>query len=42
VDSAVYHPPVIHWDPRHTHPMVTRQAAGVLQPRALFATEGEP
>jgi histone deacetylase 1/2 len=38
----VYHPPVIHRDPRHTHPMVTRQAAGVLRPRALSATEGEP
>jgi hypothetical protein len=38
----VYHPPVIYRDPRHTHPMVTRQAAGVLQPRALSATEGEP
>jgi hypothetical protein len=42
VESAVYHPPVIHRDPRHTHPMVTRQAAEVLQPRALSATEGEP
>jgi histone deacetylase 1/2 len=38
----VYHPPVIHGDPRHTHPMVTRQAVGVLRPRALSATEGKP
>jgi histone deacetylase 1/2 len=38
----VYHPPVIYRDPRHTHPMVTQQAAGVLRPRALSATEGEP
>jgi hypothetical protein len=38
----VYHPSVIHRDSRHTHPMVTRQAAGVLRPRALSATEGEP
>jgi hypothetical protein len=42
VESAVYHPPVIHRDPRHTHPMVTRQAARVLRLRALSATEGEP
>jgi hypothetical protein len=42
VESAVYHPPVIHRDPRHTHPMVTRQAAGVLRLRALSAIKGEP
>jgi hypothetical protein len=42
VESAVYHPPVIHRDPHHTHPMVTRQAAEVLRPRALSTTEGEP
>jgi hypothetical protein len=42
VESVVYHPPVIHRDARHTHPMVTRQAVGVLRPRALSATEGEP
>jgi histone deacetylase 1/2 len=29
----MYHPPVIHQDPRHTHPMVTR---------GLSATKGEP
>jgi hypothetical protein len=38
----MYHPPVIHRDPRHTHPMVIRQAAGVLRPRALSAAKGEP
>jgi hypothetical protein len=37
--AAVYHPPVIHRDPCHTHPMVTRQAARVLRLRALSATE---
>jgi hypothetical protein len=42
VELTVYHPPVIHRDPRHTHPMVTRQAAGVLRHAALSATEGEP
>jgi hypothetical protein len=42
VEPVVYHPPVIHRDPCHTHPMVTRQAAGVLQLWALSATEGEP
>jgi hypothetical protein len=35
VEPAVYHPRVIHRDHRHTHPMVTRQTAGVLRPRAL-------
>jgi hypothetical protein len=35
----MYHPPVIHRDPRHTHPMVTEHAVGVLRPRALSATE---
>jgi hypothetical protein len=38
----MYHPPFIHPDPHHNHPMVTRQAAEVLRPRALFTTEGEP
>jgi hypothetical protein len=38
----VYHPLVIHRDTHYTHPMVTRQAVGVLWPRALAATEGEP
>jgi hypothetical protein len=27
VEPAVYHPPVIHRDPRHIHPMVTRRMA---------------
>src|SRR6185369_14899654 len=26
-EPAVYHPPVIHRDPRHIHPMVTRRMA---------------
>ena len=42
-EQEVYHPPVIHRDPRHIHPMVTRrmasQAAGlsgtILCPRRL-------
>jgi hypothetical protein len=38
----VYHPPVLHQDPHHTHPMVIWQAAGVLRPATLFATEREP
>jgi hypothetical protein len=38
----MYHPPVIHRDPCHTHPKVTRQAFGVLRSRALSAIEGEP
>ncbi|WVZ87938.1 hypothetical protein U9M48_034512 [Paspalum notatum var. saurae] len=42
VASTVYHPPVLEWDPRHLHPMVTRQAAGVLRPAALSATAAEP
>ena len=40
VESAVYHPPVIHRDPQHIHPMVTRQMAS--QAATLSATEGEP
>jgi hypothetical protein len=31
-EPSVYHPVVIHRDPGHTHPMVTRRAAGVLRP----------
>jgi hypothetical protein len=31
-EPSVYHPFVIHRDPGHTHPMVTRRAAGVLRP----------
>ncbi|KAF8692258.1 hypothetical protein HU200_039863 [Digitaria exilis] len=42
LDPDVYHPPVIHRDPDHTHPMVTRRAAGVLRPAALSASEMEP
>jgi hypothetical protein len=41
VESIVYHPLILHRDPHHTHPMVTQQAARVLRPRALSATEGE-
>jgi hypothetical protein len=37
----VYHPPVIHRDPRHTHPMVTGRRPGFFG-RGLSATEGEP
>jgi hypothetical protein len=29
VETSVYHPPLLHRDPRHVHPMVTRHAAGV-------------
>ena len=36
----MYHPPVIHRDPRHIHPMVTRWMAS--QAATLSATEGEP
>jgi hypothetical protein len=32
---SVYHPPLLHRHPCHVHPMVTRQAAGTLWPRAL-------
>lgn len=31
-ESSVYHHVVIHRDPRHVHPMVTRRSAGVLHP----------
>jgi hypothetical protein len=34
----VYHPPLLHRDPRHVYPMVTRHAAGTLPPRVLAAT----
>jgi hypothetical protein len=30
-EPSVYHPVTIHRDPGHTHPMVTRRAAGVLR-----------
>jgi hypothetical protein len=32
VGSSVYHPVVVALDPRSTHPMVTRRAAGVTKP----------
>jgi hypothetical protein len=38
VETPVYHPPLLHRDPRHVHPMVTRHAAGTLRPRVLAAT----
>jgi hypothetical protein len=34
-EPAVYHPSIIHRDPRHVHPMVTRRAAGALRPATL-------
>ena len=40
VELAVYHPQVIHRDPRHVHPMETRRMAS--QAATLSATEGEP
>ena len=39
-EPEVYHPPIIHRDPRHIHPMVTRRMAS--QAATLSATEGEP
>ncbi|XP_021309205.1 uncharacterized protein LOC110432736 [Sorghum bicolor] len=39
--TPVYHPPLLHRHPRHVHPMVTRHAAGTLQPRALAAMPGD-
>ena len=39
-EPAVYHPSVVHRDPRHIHHMVTRQMAS--QAATLYATEGEP
>jgi hypothetical protein len=41
VEPAVCHPPIIHRDPCHTHPMVTRHSDGDLRPETLSATEGE-
>jgi transposase InsO family protein len=38
VETPVYHPPLLHRDPRHVHPMVMRHAAGTLPPRVLAAT----
>jgi hypothetical protein len=37
----VYHPPLLHRDPQHVHPMVTRHAAGTLRPSVLAATTGD-
>ena len=36
----MYDPPVVHRDPRHIHPMVTRRMAS--QAATLSAIEGEP
>jgi hypothetical protein len=41
VQTPVYHPLLLHRDPRHVHPMVTRHAAGTLPPRVLAATPGD-
>jgi hypothetical protein len=41
VETPVYHPPLLHRDPRHVHPMVTRHAAGTLCPRVLAAMTGD-
>ena len=38
-EPEVYHPPVIHRDPRHIHPMVTLRMTS--QAATLSATEGE-
>jgi hypothetical protein len=40
-EPSVYHPVVIHRDPGHIHPMVTRRAADVLQPvdRLILAAD---
>jgi hypothetical protein len=40
-EPPVYHPVVIHRDPRHVHLMVTRRAAGVLRPidRLILAAD---
>jgi len=37
----MYHPLLLHRHPRHVHLMVTRHAAGTLQPRALAAMPGD-
>jgi hypothetical protein len=37
----VYHPPLLHRDLWHVHPMVTRHAAGTLSPRVLATTPGD-
>ena len=36
-EPEVYHPPVIHWDPRHIHPTVTWRMTS--QPATLSSTE---
>ena len=39
-----YHPVIIHRDPRHIHPMVTRRAAGVLRApdRLILSASSSP
>jgi hypothetical protein len=41
VKTLVYHPPLLHRDPRHVHPMGTRHAASTLPPRVLPAMTGD-
>jgi hypothetical protein len=41
VETSMYHPPLLHRDLRHVHPMVTRHTAGTLPPRVLAATTGD-
>jgi hypothetical protein len=41
VQTPMYHPPLLHRDPRHVHLMVTWHAAGTLPPRVLAATCGD-
>ena len=43
-EPSVYHPFVIHRDPGHTHPMVTRRATTVLLPvdRLILTVDAPP
>ena len=41
-ELLVYHLLVLHRDPHHIHPMVTRLATGVLRPMTLSAPTEEP
>jgi hypothetical protein len=41
VEMPVYHPPLLHRNPWHVHPMVTRHAAGTLPPRVLATMTGD-
>jgi hypothetical protein len=41
VETPVYHPSLLHRNPRHVHPMVMRHTAGTLSPRVLAATTGD-